>query len=70
MVGRSYKARKLPVDAEQNGWFSALSDPLPARRIEGAVKVDFAVVGAGICGLTAARRLGELQPDPQTRWKT
>ncbi len=63
MVGRSYKARKLPVDAEQNGWFSALSDPLPARRIEGAVKVDFAVVGAGICGLTAARRLGELQPD-------
>ncbi|MBI08777.1 MAG: FAD-dependent oxidoreductase [Rhodospirillaceae bacterium] len=63
MVGRSYKARKLPADAEQNGWFSALSDPLPARRIEGAVKVDFAVVGAGICGLTAARRLGELQPD-------
>ena len=63
MAGRAYKARKLPADAEQNGWYAALPDPLPARRVEGSVSVDFAVVGAGICGLTAARRLGELRPD-------
>ena len=62
MAGRAYKARKLPADAEQNGWYAALPDPLPARRVEGSVSVDFAVVGAGICGLTAARRLGELRP--------
>ena len=63
MAGRAYKARKLPADEEQNGWYAALPDPLPARRVEGSVSVDFAVVGAGICGLTAARRLGELRPD-------
>ena len=63
MAGRAYKARKLPADEEQNGWYAALPDPRPARRVEGSVSVDFAVVGAGICGLTAARRLGELRPD-------
>ena len=37
--------------------------PPPARRVEGRVKVDFAVVGAGICGCSTARRLAELRPD-------
>ena len=31
--------------------------------MEGRVTVDFAVVGAGICGCSTARRLAELRPD-------
>lgn len=58
-----HRAKKLPAAQEQNGWYTTLPEPPPARRIEGAVSVDFAVIGAGICGLTAARRLGELRPD-------
>ena len=63
MVGRVYKARKLPATVEQNGWYETLPFPSAARRVEGSLSADFAVVGAGICGLTAARRLGELRPD-------
>ena len=63
MAGRVHRARKLPETEEQNGWYAALPDPPPARRLEGTVTADFAVVGAGVCGLTAARRLGELRPD-------
>ena len=46
-----------------NGWFNALPDPPPARRVTGTVKADWAVVGAGVTGLAAARRLAEHLPD-------
>jgi cation diffusion facilitator CzcD-associated flavoprotein CzcO len=33
------------------------------RRVDGAVKADIAVIGAGTCGCAVARRLAELRPD-------
>ena len=63
MFSRSRRARKLPDDGPRNGWYETLPPPPPARRVEGAVKADFAVIGAGTCGCAVARRLAELRPD-------
>ncbi len=63
MFGAVRKAKKLPANEPKNGWYVTLPDPPPARRVEGSQSVEFAVVGAGVCGLTAARRLAELRPD-------
>ena len=63
MALRTIRARKLPDDGLRNGWYESLPPPPPARRAEGRVRVDFAVIGAGICGCAVARRLGELRPD-------
>jgi len=45
------------------GWYAILPEAAPATRLEGAQTVDWAVVGAGVTGLAAARRLGELAPN-------
>ena len=57
------KARKLPDDGVRNGWYDTLPVPPEARRVRGTVSCDWAVIGAGVCGLAVARRLGELRPD-------
>jgi len=54
---------KLPVDPGPAAWNELLSDPPPARSVEDKVSVDFAVIGAGFAGLSAARRLLQLQPN-------
>ena len=56
------KARKLPDIDVRNGWYETLPPPPEARRVAGTVNVDWAVIGAGVCGLAVARRLGELRP--------
>ncbi len=63
MAWRSIRARDLPDDGPGSGWYRCLPAPPPARRVTGDIRVDFAVVGAGICGCSVARRLGELRPD-------
>ena len=63
MASRMIKARKLPDDGPRNGWYETLPAPPPARRVDGRVKADFAVIGAGTCGCAVARRLGELRLD-------
>ena len=45
------------------GWYAVLPDPGPAKRLKGDQVADWVVVGAGVTGLAAARRLGELAPD-------
>ncbi len=45
------------------GWYAILPDPAPANRLKGHHTADWVVVGAGVTGLAAARRLGELAPD-------
>lgn len=45
------------------GWYAILPEAAPARRLKGAHTADWVVVGAGVTGLAAARRLGELAPD-------
>jgi glycine/D-amino acid oxidase-like deaminating enzyme len=45
------------------GWYAILPEPAPAKRLRGDQVADWVVIGAGITGLAAARRLGELAPD-------
>ena len=53
-----------PTDMTQaSGWFAILPRPAPAKRLKGHQKADWVVVGAGVTGLAAARRLGELAPN-------
>jgi glycine/D-amino acid oxidase-like deaminating enzyme len=61
--GRIQKIGRLPEYDAGNAWYNILPPPLPPRRLKGTVKADWAVLGAGACGLTFARRLAELRPD-------
>ena len=45
------------------GWYAVLPPPAPAKRLEGRQVADWVVVGAGVTGLAAARRLAELAPE-------
>ena len=45
------------------GWYSILPEPKPANRLKGHRVADWVVVGAGVTGLAAARRIGELAPE-------
>lgn len=58
-----HTARKLPNDGVRNGWYESLPPPDAPRRVSSTITADWAVLGAGACGLAAARRLGELRPD-------
>jgi glycine/D-amino acid oxidase-like deaminating enzyme len=55
-------ATPLPHDDATCGWYRALPEPEPARRISGHEHADWVVLGAGFTGLAAARRLAELRP--------
>ena len=44
------------------GWYAILPQPAPANRLKGRQVADWVVVGAGVTGLAAARRLAELAP--------
>ncbi|MFW8634913.1 NAD(P)/FAD-dependent oxidoreductase [Cribrihabitans pelagius] len=61
-----YCAKRLPVQMGPAAWNTILgpqSAPEPLTEDTGA---DFVVVGAGFAGLSAARRLTQLQPDART----
>ena len=45
------------------GWYAILPPPPPAKRLKGQQVADWVVVGAGVTGLAAARRLAELAPE-------
>ncbi len=45
------------------GWYAMLPPPAPANRLKGQQTADWVIVGAGVTGLAAARRLGELAPE-------
>ena len=54
----------LLTDMRQaSGWYAILPEPEPANRLKGHQVADWVVVGAGVTGLAAARRLGELAPE-------
>jgi glycine/D-amino acid oxidase-like deaminating enzyme len=57
------KAEPPRTDLNQApGWYAMLSAPAPAKRLTGQQVADWVVVGAGVTGLAAARRLAELAP--------
>ena len=53
---------QLPVDPGPAAWNCLLPDAAPARRVQGDIKADWIVIGAGFAGLAAARRLSQLRP--------
>ncbi len=56
------KVHKLPNDDHTCGWYHILPPPPPAVRVSGEQGFDFVVLGAGVAGLAAARRLAERLP--------
>ncbi|MCY1268474.1 Gamma-glutamylputrescine oxidoreductase [compost metagenome] len=52
----------LPHDDRSCGWYAALPEPFPCKRLVGEQKADYVVIGAGFAGLAAARRLAEHMP--------
>ncbi len=52
--------KDFPTDV--HGWSELLSARRAARPINGARRVAWVVVGAGLTGLACARRLGQLHP--------
>ncbi len=57
------RVSKLPADDSTNGWSRILPPRTPRSPLDGEVRADWAVVGAGFAGLAAARRLAENRPD-------
>ncbi|HEY7765336.1 MAG TPA: FAD-dependent oxidoreductase [Aestuariivirgaceae bacterium] len=53
----------LPRDDSTNGWTALLVPPPKPARLSGVQRAHYAVIGAGVAGLAAARRLGELKPN-------
>lgn len=51
----------LPRDPGPAGWNAILRPAAPARQLDGDIRADFLVIGAGFAGLAAARRLAQLQ---------
>lgn len=54
---------RFPAPDGVNGWWETLPPPPPADTASSERRYDWVVVGGGITGLCAARRLAELAPD-------
>jgi glycine/D-amino acid oxidase-like deaminating enzyme len=53
---------RFPAPDGVNGWWESLPAARPAMSVTGERRFDYVVVGGGITGLCAARRLAELAP--------
>lgn len=62
---RQYCAKTLPVQRGPAAWNAILTPQLPASKLNEDQSADFVVVGAGFAGLTAARRITQLQPSAE-----
>ncbi|WP_420584933.1 NAD(P)/FAD-dependent oxidoreductase [Ruegeria sp.] len=59
----AYSARTLPVHRGPAAWSAILGAQPPAQKLDRDQTADFVIVGAGFAGLSAARRLKQLQPE-------
>lgn len=57
------EVRKMPPDTGAAAWDAILPKRELNPSLEGQVDADYLVIGAGFAGLSAARRLSQLQPD-------
>lgn len=56
------KAKLIPHHADSNGWWETLPTPRAPQILSGHTRVQTAIIGGGICGVSTANRLGELCP--------
>ena len=61
----AWRARRLPVQLGPAAWNTLLGPQPDAEVLQGDRTADFVVIGAGFAGLSAARRLTQLQPGAQ-----
>ena len=52
----------MPAHGSTNGWYNVLPEAPPAKALHRNEKADWVVLGAGVVGLAAARRLAEHLP--------
>ncbi|MDE2792797.1 MAG: FAD-binding oxidoreductase [Paracoccaceae bacterium] len=57
-----YRARRVPVHRGPAGWSAILPGQPPPVTLDADRTVDFAIVGGGFAGLSAAERLRQLNP--------
>lgn len=57
-----YTARRLPAHQGPAAWNAILPAQGPLTRLEGDETADFAIIGGGFAGLSAARRLTQIAP--------
>lgn len=62
MAGKTFVASRLPRHTGASAWVAMLSPRAPGPALEGDATADVVVIGGGFAGLSAARRLGELDP--------
>lgn len=58
-----YVAKRLPVHRGPAAWNAILGPQPEPQELDGDLTADFVVVGGGFAGLSAARRLAQLQPN-------
>lgn len=58
-----YAARRLPRQTGPAAWNALLTQKISFGRLDTDITVDFAIIGAGFAGLSAARRLIQLHPN-------
>ena len=56
------KVTPLPKDTGLSGWTAILPDPAPPTPLTDQASADWLVIGAGVAGLAAARRLAQIHP--------
>ena len=56
------RVKRLPVDTGVSGWNAILPEQPAPTELKSHEKADWLVIGAGFAGLSAARRLSQLQP--------
>ncbi|WP_166416392.1 NAD(P)/FAD-dependent oxidoreductase [Cochlodiniinecator piscidefendens] len=56
----------IPKHTDSNGWWHILQSGPPPKVLNGRKSARNVVVGAGVCGIATAFRLGELCPDDKT----
>jgi glycine/D-amino acid oxidase-like deaminating enzyme len=57
-----FVANKLPQHLGASGWVTMLPHRTPHPPLDGALNADIVVIGGGFAGLSAARRLSQLDP--------
>ena len=60
MAADSIRVKQLPTFPETSGWYALLGQQPPSSPLDQQIDADVVIIGAGFTGLSAARRLHQL----------